>query len=424
MTVWRLLFFCVLALASVGIAAEAPIEVISIVGNSRVEQSAIRVRIKSPLGKPADPALIEQDVRSIYSMGFFEDVQASVGNVNGKQTLTFHVIERPMIREVKLQGNKKIKDDDLLVAMKVRPHTLLDVEKVQRGIEEGKKLYDQKGYKDAAITFKTSEPVNGEVALTFVIDEGKVVRIQHIIFEGNKEFSARKLRSIMQTKQAWFFSGLTGWGNLDPEVLKTDTERLTAFYYDNGYVNVRVDEPQIERKEDGLDVTIRIDEGEQYKVGEVKVTGDPLLDPAASVEQLEMKSGDVFRASALRKDVLTLTDAYGDQGYAFVNVEPLTDLEPEKKLVALNYKIDKGPEVYFDRIEITGNTKTKDEVIRRELLVQEQQLFRGSYLKASRARVQRLGLFGEVNMTTQRSDQPDKIDLRVDVKEQQTGAFT
>jgi outer membrane protein insertion porin family len=424
MTVWRFLLFCVLALASVGAAEEAPIEVISIVGNSRVEQSAIRVRIKSPIGKPADAALIEQDVRSIYNMGFFEDVQASVGNVDGKQTLTFHVIERPMIKEVKLQGNKKIKDDDLLVAMKVRPHTLLDVEKVQRGLEEGKKLYDQKGYKDAAITFKTSEPVNGEVTLTFVIDEGKVIRIQHIIFEGNKQFSSRKLRSVMQTKEAWFLSGLTGWGNLDPEVLKTDTERLTAFYYDNGYVNVRVDEPQIERKEDGLDVTIRIDEGDQYKVGPVKLAGDFIGDPDYTVAHLEMKSGDVFRASALRKDVLSLTDAYGDQGYAFVNVEPLTDLEPEKKLVALTYKIDKGPEVYFDRIEITGNTKTKDEVIRRELVVQEQQLFRGSQLKASRARVQRLGLFGEVNMTTKRSDQPDKIDLLVDVKEQQTGAFT
>jgi outer membrane protein insertion porin family len=424
MTVWRFLLFWVLALASVAAAQDAPIEVISIVGNSRVEQSAIRVRIKSPIGKPPDPALIEQDVRSIYGMGFFEDVQASVEDVDGKRTLTFRVIERPMIKEVKLEGNKKIKDEDLQIALKVRPHTLLDVEKIQRGIEEAKKLYDQKGYKDAAITFKTSEPVNGEVTLTFVVDEGKVIRIQHIIFEGNKQFSARKLRAIMQTKQAWFLSALTGAGNLDPEVLKTDTERLTAFYYDNGYVNVRVDEPQIERKEDGLDVTIRIDEGDQYKVGPVKLAGDFIGDPTYTVAHLEMKSGDVFRASGLRKDVLSLTDAYGDQGYAFVNVEPLTDLDNGKKLVALTYKIDKGPAVYFDRIEITGNTKTKDEVIRRELKVQEQQLFRGSELKASRARVQRLGLFQEVNMTTQRSDQPDKIDLLVDVKEAQTGAFT
>jgi outer membrane protein insertion porin family len=139
---------------------------------------------------------------------------------------------------------------------------------------------------------------------------------------------------------------------------------------------------------------------------------------------LAMKSGEVFRASNLRKDVLSLTEGYGNYGYAFVNVEPLTDLDSAKKVVDITYKIDKGPEVYFDRIEITGNTKTKDEVIRRELLVQEQQRFNGAELKVSRARVQRLGLFQEVNMTTQRSNQPDKIDLLVDIKEAQTGAFT
>lgn len=159
MTVCRFLLFWVLVLASSGAAGEAPIEAISVTGNSRVEQSAIRVRIKSPIGKPPDPALIEQDVRSIYAMGFFEDVGASVEDGDGRRTLTFHVVERPMIKEIKLEGNKKIKDDDLQIALKVRPHTLLDVEKIQRGMEEAKKLYDQKGYKDAAITFKTSEPV-------------------------------------------------------------------------------------------------------------------------------------------------------------------------------------------------------------------------------------------------------------------------
>jgi outer membrane protein insertion porin family len=412
------------ALVSVAWAQDAPIEAIRVVGNSRVEQSAIRVRIKSPVGRPADPALIEQDVRSIYAMGFFADVQAAVEDVDGKRTLTFSVVERPMIKEVKIEGNKKINNDDLQAALKIRPHTLLDVEKIQRGIEEAKKLYDQKGYKDAAITFKTSEPVNGEVTLTFNVDEGKIVRIQRIVFEGNRVFSARQLKRLLQTREEWFLSILTGAGNLDSEALKTDVERLTAFYYDNGYVNVKVDEPQIERKEDGLEVTIRIDEGDQYQVGPVKLGGDIVGDPNDLQKRLEMKSDEIFRASRLRKDILTITERYGDLGYAFVNVEPLTDLDPEKKQVAVTYKIDKGPEVYFDRIEISGNTKTRDEVIRRELKVQEQQRFNGTDLKLSRARVQRLGLFQEVNMTTQRSDQPDKIDLLVDVKEAQTGAFT
>jgi outer membrane protein insertion porin family len=419
-----ILLFWVLALRSIAVAEEPNIEAIRITGNSRVEQSAIRVRARSEVGKPPDPAIIEQDVRSIYAMGFFEDVQASVDDIDGKRTLTFHVVERPMIKEVKLEGNKKINTDDLQGALKIRPHTLLDVEKIQRGIEDAKKLYDKKGYKDAAITFTTSPPENGEVVLTLHVDEGKIVRIQHIIFEGNKAFSSYQLHSLIQTKEESILSWATGAGNLDQEALKTDVERLTAYYYDNGYVNVKVDEPQIERKENGLEVTIKIEEGEQYKVGTVKLGGDWVGTERIVLPGLQMSTGDVFRASNLRKDVLSLTEGYGNYGYAFVNVEPITDLEPEKKLVDITYKIDKGPEVYFDRIEITGNTKTKDEVIRRELLVQEQQRFNGAELKASRARVQRLGLFQEVNMTTQRSNQPDKIDLLVDIKEAQTGAFT
>lgn len=403
--------------------AGEPIEAIQVVGNSRVERSAIRVRIRSQVGKPADPAAIEQDVRSIYAMGFFEDVRATVDDVDGRRTLVYHVVERPMIREIKVEGNKKVNDDDLKAALKVRPHTLLDVEKIQKGIEEAKKLYDQKGYKDAAIAFQ-SDPADGETTLTFRVDEGKVIRIRRIVFEGNRKFSARTLRGLMQTKQAWFLSWATGAGNLDPEVLKTDVERLTAFYYDSGHVNVKVDEAQVERKDDGLEVTIRIEEGDEYRVGAVKLGGDVIGDEQYTVGKLETKSGETFRASNLRKDVLTLTEAYGDFGYAFVNVEPLTDVDPDQKSVAITYKVDKGPEVYFDRIEITGNTKTQDEVIRRELLVQEQQRFGGSQLKLSRSRVQRLGLFQDVNMTTQRSDQPDKIDLLVDVKEAQTGAFT
>lgn len=404
-------------------SAGEPIEAIQVVGNSRVERSAIRVRIRSQIGRPADPAVIEQDVRSIYAMGFFEDVRATVDDVDGQRTLVYHVVERPMIREIKVEGNKKVNDDDLKAALKVRPHTLLDVEKIQKGIEEAKKLYDQKGYRDAAITFR-SDAADGETTLTFRVDEGKVVRIRTIVFEGNRKFSARTLRGLMQTKQAWFLSWATGAGNLDPEVLKTDVERLTAFYYDSGHVNVKVDEAQVERKDDGLEVTIRIEEGDEYRVGAVKLGGDVIGDEQYTVSKLETKSGETFRASNLRKDVLTLTEAYGDFGFAFVNVEPLTDVDPDQKSVAITYKVDKGPEVYFDRIEISGNTKTKDEVIRRELLVQEQQRFGGSQLKLSRSRVQRLGLFQDVNMTTQRSDQPDKIDLLVDVKEAQTGAFT
>ncbi|MGH7805222.1 MAG: outer membrane protein assembly factor BamA, partial [Candidatus Binatia bacterium] len=167
-----------------------------------------------------------------------------------------------------------------------------------------------------------------------------------------------------------------------------------------------------------------IDEGDPFGVGSVDITGDVIGDKAEILPQLETKIDDVFHASTLRKDVLAITELYGDQGYAFANVEPLTAVDPESKKVQVNFKIDKGPEVYFNRIEITGNTKTKDEVVRRELKVQEQQRFSSTRLRDSRARIQRLGFFQEVNLNTKRSDRPDQIDLLIDVKEAPTGAFT
>src|SRR5437660_453215 len=215
----------------------------------------------------------------------------------------------------------------------------------------------------------------------------------------------------------------TGAAVLNKETLKTDTERLTAWYYDNGYINVRVDEPQVERKEDGLYVTIKVAESDQYKVGEVKFAGDVRSDLDLR-KDLELVSGDTFRTSKLRQDILKLTDKYGDVGYAFVNIEPETDIEPEKKTVDITYRIDQGPQVTIDKILITGNTKTRDKVVRRELKVEEQQQFSGTKLKKSRDALNRLGFFQEVNLTTQRGRSEEKLNLQVDVKEGQTGALT
>jgi outer membrane protein insertion porin family len=187
---------------------------------------------------------------------------------------------------------------------------------------------------------------------------------------------------------------------------------------------VRISDPEVERKEDGLVVTIKIEEGDQFGVESVTIGGDVIGDPGEITSQLETKVSDVFHASTLRKDVLALTELYGDLGYAFANVEPLTEVDPVGKNVRVEFRIDKGPEVYFNRIEITGNTKTQDEVIRRELTVSEQQRFSSTRLRTSRARVQRLGFFQEVNLNTRRADRPDQIDLLLDVKEAPTGAFT
>jgi outer membrane protein insertion porin family len=401
------------------------IAAIRIEGNSRVDEEAIRIHIQSRAGQPLDRNTVDTDVRSIYAMGFFENVEVDRRVEAAGPVLVFTVRERPQITSVTIEGTKKLRTEDVEAALKIRPHTILDAEKMRKGIADAKKLYEEKGYLDATITPKLDPGPAGanEVALTYVVDEGKIVRIQKIEIEGNTAFSDRKLKRVMTTSEENIISRFTGAGVLNAEALKTDTERLTAFYYDDGYITVRVDEPKVERKEDGLYVTIKIAEGDQFKVGNVGFKGD-VRDDLELSKGLDLTTGDTFRSSKLRQDILKLTDKYGDVGYAFVNIEPDTEIDQDKKIVDVTYKIDKGPEVTIDKIQITGNTKTRDKVLRRELKVQEQERFSGTQLKKSRDALNRLGFFQEVNLTTQRGRSEEKLNLQVDVKEGQTGSLT
>ena len=395
-----------------------------ITGNQRVELDAIRVQVRSQAGARFDEATVDQDVRAIYRMGFFDDVEADLSQDGGQWVLTYRVVERPLIRELRIDGNKKLSREDLDAAFKVRTNTILDPQKVRRGIQDAKAAYEKKGYLDAKIDSTTQPVGDNEAILLYSVDEAQVVRIAALVFEGNKAFTKRQLGKVMQTKQKWFLSFLTGAGNLDNEVLKTDTERLTAFYYDNGYIDVKIDEPVVTRDAEGLKVTMKIDEGVQYKVGTVDIGGELLPDMTGARARLSLAPGAVFRTSKLREDISGLTEVYGDQGYAFVNITPDTAVNPSEQRVDITYTVSKGPEVYIDKIQITGNTKTRDKVIRRELRVDEQRRFSGSGLRRSQERLRRLGFFEDVNITTRKAEGEDRLDLLVDVKEASTGAFS
>lgn len=426
--VWLMLAALGVAHAVVGAtpAVAVPIARVVIEGNSRVDAEAIRIHVESRAGAELDPATVDRDVRSIFGMGFFDDVGVERRAEEAGTILVFRVIERPLVREIQVRGNDKIDDDDLEAAFKVHPRTILDAQKVRRGIDDAKKLYEEKGYLDVEITphyTKVPDTPNNEVVVTYMVNEGEIVRIQEIAFEGNDVFSDRRLRGVITTKTEWFLSGFTGAGVMNAEALKTDTERVTAYYYDNGYITVRVDEPKVERRDDGLYVTFKVDEGEVFVVGDIQFAGDVRADLELR-DGLDLRPGEVFRSSQLRKDILKITDRYGDVGYAFVNIEPETAIDQSAQKVDVTYKIDQGPEVTIDKIIITGNTKTRDKVLRRELKVHEQERFSGTKLKKSRDALNRLGFFQEVNLTTRRGRDESKLNLQVDVKEGQTGALT
>src|SRR5262249_584489 len=252
----------------------------------------------------------------------------------------------------KVEGTKKVKREEVEGALKVRPHTILDPEKAAQGIEAAKKLYSEKGYLDAEITYKTEPVGENEVDILYTVDEKEPVHVVDVDFQGNEAFSDRKLRGILQTREHWMFSFITGSGNLNKDVLHTDVERLTAWYYDHGYVTVRVDEPVVERKEDGLHIGFKIEEGDQLDVGTAGVKGKgPDLPPdTAKLQQgLATEPGEVFGASGLRDDVQKLTERLSEDGYAFATVEPETEVRPEEKKVDVTFQVDRGKPVTVDR---------------------------------------------------------------------------
>ncbi len=260
----------------------------------------------------------------------------------------------------------------------------------------------------------------------FKIVEGEKILIKEIRLDGNKAFSNSKVKGLMETKEKWFMSWLTGAGTYKEEVLKNDALLITDHYLNNGFINVKVGEPVVTLNEakTALDVSIGITEGEQYRIGAIGFKGE-LLDPEAYLRtKLKSEPGTVFNRSTLRTDIGVLTDVYGDKGYAFATINPQTRLDNEKKTVDMTFDVDKGELVTIERINISGNPKTRDKVIRREVRVTEGGLYNSSGLKRSKQNLMNLGFFEEANVATAKGSAGNKLNVNVEVKEKPTGTFS
>jgi len=393
---------------------------IKIDGNMRVEDDGIRLHLKSRTGEAFDPAIVDQDVKAIYRMGFFDDVKA---DLTPDGILIYTVKEKPYIREVKIQGASQVSKEKIETAFGIGARTILDRAKVAEGVDKVRKLYGEQGYVNAAIDYAVSVEANNQAVVTLDIAEGNRLLIKKIRFEGNKAFSEGDLKGLIATKEEWIFSFITNRGVLDRDMLTNDVAILSNHYNDNGYVEHKIDEPIIVRGRDGLEVVFRVSEGPQYRVGKVEIGGELLQDGKDMLKSVKLTTGQIFRGSRLRDDVTSLTDMYSNKGFAFVQVDPITKVNPNDKNVDIALVITKGPPVYFNRILVAGNTKTRDKVVRRELLTNEQELFSGNNVTQSRNALQRTGYFEDVQITTKKTGQPDTVDLLVDVKEGPTGTF-
>ena len=393
-------------------------------GNRRIERDAIAGVMQTREGDFLSPPRLREDLKAIYKMGYFTDVKFDVSDTPEGRILTVLVEEKPAIREILFKGNKKIKKDKILEVMDLKPFSVASEAAIRENINKIINLYREKGFYEARVNYELVPITKTEVDLALQIDEGAKLAIKEINFEGNQAFKAKALRGVMETKEKTFLiSMITGSGRLTKDILERDLEKLSAFYYNHGYIRAKMGEPRIDIKGKYIYITIPVTEGPQYKMGKVDMQGELLEDKAKLLEKLEMVKEKVYSREVVQRDLTTMSDYYADQGYANADVAPLIKENDQDLTVDVTLDIHKGNKVYFERIEIAGNIRTRDKVIRRELRVYEQELFSATNLKDSIKNLRRLEYFEDVNFSTSPGSTPNRMNLKISVKERPTGTF-
>ncbi|MDQ6987207.1 MAG: outer membrane protein assembly factor BamA, partial [Mariprofundaceae bacterium] len=410
------------------VADSAPdvIASIEISGNKNVETGAILERIHIKAGDKLDKKRISQDVRHLFSTGFFKDVRVvGVIKADGRH-LTIEVKENPVIASLTFDGLHEVKEKDLKRRMKLKPGHILNDPELKKDMTTIRKGYLKKGYYQVDVQPIRKIRKDGRVDLTMKIIEGEITRIKRIRFIGNKHFSAADLADVIASRS----SGLGAWFKdrdiFDRKRLDADKQMIQQHYMNTGYLDVRIESTLLSLSPDKhwFYVTFSIREGAQYQVASIKLQGDLVPDRKTLMDLVELKDGDTYSLQKMRDSIDAITVRVGDEGYAFATVTPLFERHPELKKVDITLDVEKGREVYVERIEISGNIKTEDQVVRREMRQMEGARFSSSKLKISKKRIEKLGYFEDVRISMPRGSSPDKVDLKLGLDEKSTGSWT
>jgi len=405
---------------------------IGVEGNSRVSKEDILTYLRERVGQPFVPETLSQDVRELWNSGFFDDIEVDLERDDAGVGLLFVVRERPSISEVSFEGNDEIDTDDLSEAVEVKESTILSHPAVGRSIQKIRDMYAERGFFLADVKSEVIPQKNNEVLVKFKIEEHGQVSVRRITFIGNDSVSDEELREVMFTGNAGFFAFGSG-GPFRQDAFERDIAVISALYYDRGYLQVQISTPRIMLTPDrnGIEVSITIDEGPRYRIRQMRIYErgpegtevEPIGGHRRLRNMVRAKPGDYFNRAELLEDLQSVRTLYRDHGYANVEANPQTRLDPERHEVDVVVPIERGPKVYFERIEVRGNSKTRDKVIRRELEVEEGQLFNETLLDKSKRRITALGFFERVDISTEEGSAPDKMQVNIEVTERPTGTF-
>lgn len=418
-------FFLVLvALPSSVLAQSAPrIADVIVEGNRRVEAAAILRQINSSEGSLLDPKDIGDDIRRVYDLGFFEDIVISARETFDGVELVVRVKEKPSVREIRIEGNDKVKEADVREKLTFEVGQILNESRVQRSEVAIEGLYQEKGFYLAEVDRELLRVSDEEVDVVYTIREYQRVRISEILFIGNDTIEAKEIQGAMQTRPHGLLSFLSKSGRFNSEIFAIDLQRIRAFYYEYGFLDVEVGEPLVELSADRtmVSITIPLTEGKQYYIDSIQVSGEIEGHEEAVNALVRAKPEDRFASSAIRNDVERITTYFKDLGYAFADAIPGTDVDVETQRVRLNYRVRRGEIAHIGRIDIVGNTLTRDRVVRRELVINEGDRYSTTKIRASMAYVQRLGFFENVDLREERSPlDPSLVNLQIEVVERPT----
>jgi outer membrane protein insertion porin family len=405
-------------------AQEQPfITQIDVVGAHKVEEATVRFKLKSRVGDPYSPEVVREDIKALYSLGYFEDIVVQADIFEGGLKITFALHEKPSIQSLRIVGNKKISTDKVKAKIDLTEGAIVPPGALVKNAEKIRLFYEEEGYYQARIDGQEERISPQEVAITFNVVEGDKFDVGEIRIVGNKYLKEKDIKSKLQTSELYlFFFG----GTLKREELRRDLDRIRAYYLDNGFLDIAVEDPEIQldapRKK--LRIVIRVEEGPQYRIGELSIKGNTLFAEEQIRAWIKSRPGGIFSREGLQGDVVAITDRYSDRGYLFADVAPVTDVLRAETTVNVSLEITEGRQAFIHRVEITGNIRTRDKVIRRELRLVEGDVFSSSRLQQSRTNLESLGFFEEVKVDTKRASAADQVDVTVDVKEKPTGAFS
>ena len=394
-------------------------------GNNRIDSGAILQKISTKPGDTYSPDTLRKDLKQVFSMGYFDNVEIDVNDSPDGKKVIFRVQEKPLIKNVTFTGLDKLEEKDVQDAANIKANTILNPATLNDAVKRINGLYKSKGYYGASSKFVLQHPDEHSIDVQFIVDEGEKMSITGIHFVGNESFSADGLQDEIQTSTwNWYSSWITEAGTLKQDVLEQDAARLGAFYNNQGFIEAKVGEPEVKEVGKDIYITFTIEEGPRYQVGAVQLKGDLIEEREKMMNMLQIRNEKFLNRKVLRDDVMKLTDLYAERGYAFANIRPKVDKSPSGKRVNIIFTVDQGELVNFNRIKIQGNTRTRDNVIRRDLAVEEGGVYDSQAIRKSTKRLQRLGYFEDVAVIPQETMNNDQMDIMVAVKEKPTGQFS